>query len=110
MKIIIITDLHGNYEAVRALPEAYDELWVLGDLVNYGPEPAAVVDFVKAKSAVTVRGNHDHCIGYDVDARCTARYQKMTETTRQYTTSVLKDVYKRQDRQCLVHAEALVGA
>jgi hypothetical protein len=36
----IITDLHGNCEALRCLPEAYDELWVLGDLVNYGPEPS----------------------------------------------------------------------
>jgi putative phosphoesterase len=89
VKIVIISDLHGNYEALRALPEPYDELWVLGDLVNYGPEPGAVVDFVKTKSAVVVRGNHDHSIGYDVDPRCTPRYQKMAEITRRYTTSAL---------------------
>lgn len=29
MKIVIISDLHGNYEALHALAEAYDELWVL---------------------------------------------------------------------------------
>jgi hypothetical protein len=52
LKIVIIADLHGNYEAFRALPEGYDELWLLGDLVNYGPEPAAVVNFVKDKSTV----------------------------------------------------------
>jgi predicted phosphodiesterase len=39
MKIAIISDLHGNYEALRSLPDGYDELWMLGDLVNYGPEP-----------------------------------------------------------------------
>jgi hypothetical protein len=36
--------VHGNYEALRGLPEDFDELWVLGDLVNYGPEPEEVVD------------------------------------------------------------------
>jgi len=105
VKIVIITDLHGNFEALRALPEVYDELWVLGDLVNYGPEPAAVVDFVKAKSTVTVRGNHDHSIGYDVDPRCTPRYQKMAETTRRYTASVLNKSQKEFLRELPLHAE-----
>jgi len=99
MKIAIISDLHGNYEAVRSLPENYDELWVLGDLVNYGPEPGAVIDFVRTRSSVAVRGNHDHSIGYDVDPRCTARYQKMAEMTRKYTASVLKKEQKDFLRQ-----------
>ena len=105
LKIVIITDLHGNCEALRCLPEAYDELWVLGDLVNYGPDPAAVVDFVKGKSAVTVRGNHDHSIGYDVDPRCGARYQKMAETTRQYTASMLNKSQKEFLRELPLHVE-----
>lgn len=99
MKIVIISDLHGNYEALQALPVTYDELWVLGDLVNYGPEPGVVVDFVKANSKVIVRGNHDHSIGYDVDPRCGARYQKMAEITRRYTASVLKRDQKEFLRQ-----------
>ena len=94
MKIAIISDLHGNYEAVRSLPDGYDELWVLGDLVNYGPEPGAVVDFVQASSTVVVRGNHDHSLGYDVDPRCTPRYQKMADITRRYSASVLKKEQK----------------
>jgi len=94
MKIAIISDLHGNWEAVRSFPEKYDELWVLGDLVNYGPEPGAVVDFVKASSTVVVRGNHDHSLGYDVDPRSTPRYQKMADITRRYSASVLKKEQK----------------
>ena len=119
MKIAIISDLHGNYEALRALPDSYDELWVLGDLVNYGPEPGAAVDFVKANSSVSVRGNHDHSLGYDVDPRCGARYQKMADVTRRYSASVLKKdqkeflrqlplklELKRQDTKfCLCHAK-----
>ncbi len=99
MKIAIISDLHGNYEALRSLPERFDELWVLGDLVNYGPEPGAVVDFVKTHSTVVVRGNHDHSIGYGVDPRCSAPYQEMADITRRYTASVLSKEQKEFLRQ-----------
>lgn len=95
MKIAIICDLHGNYEALRSLPDDHDELWVLGDLVNYGPEPAPVVDFVRTNSKVVVRGNHDNSIGFDVDPRCTARYQKMADLTRRYSSSALDKAQKQ---------------
>jgi putative phosphoesterase len=95
MKIAIISDLHGNYEALRSLPTGYDELWILGDLVNYGPEPAAVVDFARTNSKVVVRGNHDNSIGFDVDPRCTVRYQKMADLTRRYTASALDKEQKQ---------------
>ena len=71
MKIVIISDLHGNYDALSALPESGDELWVLGDLVNYGPQPRAVLNFVRSHAAAVVRGNRDHAVGFDVDPRCT---------------------------------------
>jgi protein phosphatase len=48
MKAVIISDIHGNLEAIRSLPESFDELSVLGDLVNYGPDPADVVEFVQS--------------------------------------------------------------
>jgi putative phosphoesterase len=67
---------------------------VLGDLVNYGPEPGAVVDFVKAESSVVVRGNHDHSLAHDVDPLCTPRYHKMADITRRYSASVLKKEQK----------------
>ena len=34
MKLVIVADIHGNPDALRALPEDYDELWVLGARVN----------------------------------------------------------------------------
>jgi protein phosphatase len=95
MKIVIISDIHGNFDALSALPEAYDELWVLGDLVNYGPEPAAVIDFVAPKAAAIVSGNHDYSIGYNQDPRCSTRFREMAEATRRYTDSVLSLGQKR---------------
>jgi hypothetical protein len=32
-------------EAVNALPFGFEQMWVLGDLVNYGPNPADVIEF-----------------------------------------------------------------
>jgi putative phosphoesterase len=89
MKLLIISDIHGNFDALSAMTETYDELWVLGDLVNYGPEPSAVVDFVKSKAAVAVRGNHDHAVGYGEDPRCSPLYREMAEATGRITDSVL---------------------
>jgi len=89
MKIVVISDLHSNYDALSALPELGDELWVLGDLVNYGPMPAEVVSFVRAHSETVVRGNHDHAVGFDVDPRCTPRYAEMADTTMQYSKANL---------------------
>ena len=89
MKILIISDIHGNFDALAALQETYDELWVLGDLVNYGPDPAAVIDFVRSKATVVVCGNHDYSIGFNQDPRCSARFREMAEATRRYTNSVL---------------------
>jgi putative phosphoesterase len=89
MRICIISDLHANMEALAALPRDYDELWVLGDLVNYGPDPAATIAFVRSNASVVIRGNHDHSVGFDADCRCSPRFRTMAEATRNYTASVL---------------------
>jgi len=94
MRIVIVSDIHGNLEALSALPEDYDELWVLGDLVNYGPDPAAVIDFVRSKVVVSVCGNHDYSIGFNQDPRCSDRFREMAEATRRFTDSVLSFGHK----------------
>ena len=99
MKVAIISDVHANLEALTALPETYNELWVLGDLVNYGPDPAETVEFIRSRAAVVIRGNHDHSVGWDEDPRCSPRFAQMAEETRQYTLSALsreqKDFLRR---------------
>lgn len=62
MRALVLSDIHANITALDAvLAEAppADEVWVLGDIVGYGPEPDAVVDRLRAIGAVGVRGNHD---------------------------------------------------
>lgn len=91
MRILIISDLHANLEALEALPRDFDQLWVLGDLVNYGPDPAEAVQFVREKAAIVVRGNHDHSIGFAEDPRCSPRFRGMAEETRRYTRSAITE-------------------
>jgi predicted phosphodiesterase len=95
MKVIIISDIHGNFDALSALPEDYDQLWVLGDLVNYGPQPGEVIELVRERALYVVRGNHDHCIGFGQDPRCSPRFRAMAEATRKYTESVLSEKEKQ---------------
>jgi predicted phosphodiesterase len=59
VKILIISDIHGNYDVLRALPEDYDEVWVWATCLNYGPEPREVVAEIMHKASVVVQGNHD---------------------------------------------------
>lgn len=106
MKVVLISDIHGNFDALSALPEPYDELWVLGDLVNYGPQPKEVADFVRAKAAVVIRGNHDQCVGGGDDPRCSARFRDMAEATRQFSADSLSSEDKLYLRSLPSHALA----
>ena len=64
MRYAIISDIHGNYEALTAVLDEIDEMDVdgivcLGDVVGYGANPNEVVELVRSRADVTVLGNHD---------------------------------------------------
>lgn len=63
MRILVMSDIHANYNALEAvLKDAgqVDETWCLGDLVGYGPDPNAVVEEVREiKNLTCLMGNHD---------------------------------------------------
>lgn len=92
MKVVIISDIHGNLAALNALPERhFDELWCIGDLVDYGPNPHEVVEWVRQQATVAVRGNHDHAGGFSVDPQCSAPFKKLAEETLRFTQQVCTD-------------------
>lgn len=105
MRILILSDIHGNFEALSAIDENYDELWVLGDLVNYGPDPGAVIDFVRSTATLVVSGNHDYSVAYNQDPRCSPLFREMAEATRRYSDSVLSFGQKHFLRNLPLHAE-----
>ena len=67
MRLALLSDIHANPLALETCLARADELGatqraLLGDLVGYGPDPAAVVDRVRALEAAgawVLRGNHD---------------------------------------------------
>ncbi len=89
MKIAIVSDLHANLEALASFPEECDELWILGDLVTYGPNPAEVVDAVRNRASLIVRGNHDHAAGTGANPRCSDAFHSMSEATLAFTNATL---------------------
>ena len=109
MRICIISDLHANLEALQALPENYDQLWVLGDLVNYGPDPAAIIEFVRSRASLVIRGNHDHAVGFAADCGCSPRFLRMAEATRDYTIATLSERDKRYLRELPTSARRQVA-
>lgn len=71
MPYLIVSDIHGNYEALEAvLADAhgrYDQILCLGDLVGYGADPNHVTEWTKSNAVSVIRGNHDRaCTGSDL--------------------------------------------
>ncbi len=68
MKLGVISDIHGNLPALEACwalleEERVDRTVCLGDLVQFGPYPGEVVDFIMEKDIDTVQGNCDRAVG-----------------------------------------------
>lgn len=82
MRIALLSDIHGNREALEAVladAEARDigRFVILGDIVGYGPDPVWCVQRIQeleAAGALVIRGNHDAAIaGSARDMNATAR-------------------------------------
>src|SRR3954468_2237626 len=82
MLTALLTDIHGNREALSACLDhtrlmKADRLVFLGDYVGYGADPAWVLDTVMGlvgEGAVALLGNHDAAIdGSDADMNRLAR-------------------------------------
>jgi len=67
-RIALFSDVHGNLSALDAVLEdikahGIRELYCLGDLVGYGPDPAGVIDRIRALRVITIQGNYDEGVG-----------------------------------------------
>src|SRR5215469_269578 len=68
MRYAIFTDIHANLEALEtvlakidelAQEQPIDQIWFLGDLVGYGPNPNECIETLCARTDVIIAGNHD---------------------------------------------------
>ncbi|HWO22150.1 MAG TPA: metallophosphoesterase family protein [Kofleriaceae bacterium] len=60
----ILSDIHGNLEALEAVladaaAQGAEKIAVLGDVIDYGPDPVACLERVSAAAEVWLAGNHE---------------------------------------------------
>jgi putative phosphoesterase len=84
VKVLIIADVHGNLEALKAvLADPHDALICLGDMVGYGPEPGPCVRRILDQAEIVLRGNHDHALATGAAPGCPPSFQWLAEATAQ---------------------------
>lgn len=62
MKALVISDLHSNYQALEAIwkiEKDSDLIYCAGDLVDIGPYPNDVIEWLIEHKAHCIQGNHD---------------------------------------------------
>jgi diadenosine tetraphosphatase ApaH/serine/threonine PP2A family protein phosphatase len=62
MRVLVISDVHANLEALEAvLADAgdFELIWSLGDIVGYGPDPNECIARLDGFLHVAIPGNHD---------------------------------------------------
>jgi len=104
MRCAIISDIHGNFDALeRVIADAMsfgslDAIWCLGDIVGYGPNPNECVRELRdceigGTAVYAVAGNHDRAATgkisiaeFNPDAATAARWtiKSLTPETRAY--------------------------
>ncbi|MXY45704.1 MAG: metallophosphoesterase family protein [Chloroflexi bacterium] len=65
MRTLIVADVHSNLAAFQAVIDdavtngGFDEIWSLGDILGYGPEPSECIELLRSYPHKMVAGNHD---------------------------------------------------
>ncbi|GIW72418.1 MAG: metallophosphatase family protein [Planctomycetota bacterium] len=73
MRYAIISDIHGNLEALETVlahieQEGVEQVLCLGDVVGYNANPKECLDLVRAHCAAVIQGNHERMVlGEDLD-------------------------------------------
>jgi predicted phosphodiesterase len=115
MRIAVVADIHANLTAFRAVSATWgevDEVWCLGDVVGYGPDPNECVEELRALNHLCVPGNHDlAALGrndivadFNPSARAAAEWTagQLTAESRAYLGRLDQPV--KRDAFTIVHA------
>jgi diadenosine tetraphosphatase ApaH/serine/threonine PP2A family protein phosphatase len=63
----ILSDIHSNLEALQAVLDdishfPVEDIYCLGDVIGYGPNPRECLDLVRERCSVALLGNHDQAV------------------------------------------------
>lgn len=91
MRALIVSDIHGNTDALAALDAHLsaaswtpDIVVALGDFVDYGPDPEGAVQWAQEHHTIAVSGNHDYAMATGRSCRSSARFHPYAVATREY--------------------------
>ena len=109
MKLAIISDIHGNFHALKKALEIIDkkkisEVICLGDLVDYGANPNECILHVEAKCRISLLGNHDEA-ALDI-SQAEDHFTELALTSTKWTIKTLADSCRKYlTRRPLKHEE-----
>ena len=114
VRYLIVSDIHSNLpalEAVLADAPSYDQMWCLGDLVGYGPDPNECIERIQELPHLSLAGNHDWAVlakldlsSFNVDARIANLWTQgeLTLAAQEYLSEL--PVQMEQDNLSIAHA------
>jgi predicted phosphodiesterase len=95
LRYLILSDIHGNWDALAAVQRQLrqlecDVVVVLGDLVGYGADPDRVVTAVRRlpEPVYTVRGNHDRVV---TDLSLAAGFNEAAKSAAHWTAEHIEE-------------------
>jgi predicted phosphodiesterase len=104
VKRVILSDIHGNLEALQAVLEdirsqGVDEIICLGDVVGYGPNPGECVDLA-INFKLTVLGNHDQGALFDPEGFSSGAERAIFWTRQQLEAGDVQQARRRISFLC----------
>lgn len=99
-----MSDIHGNLPALQASwklleEEGVEQVVCLGDLVQYGPYPGEVIDFVRQHDMDVVQGNCDRAVARDRndtgDCFESIHWEQLAQKTLQWTKDNITDSQRK---------------
>ncbi|UCD62586.1 MAG: metallophosphoesterase family protein [Candidatus Zixiibacteriota bacterium] len=116
MRLAIISDIHGNLEALVSVlrhieKQKVDKIHCLGDVVGYGGDPVGCLELISEHCDIKLMGNHEHAaLGLDDTSDYNPAAKKAAEWTRHQLTDRAQSIVNEfemshvLDQILMVHA------
>ncbi len=94
MRVTIVTDVHSNLAALESVLQqaesvnALDQVWSMGDLVGYGPQPSECLTLLRGYDFQSVTGNHDLAVVGGID---TSEFNPAAATANHWNAARLNE-------------------
>ena len=93
MKIALLSDIHGNLEALTAVlkdveDHSIDQIASLGDVIGYGADPVPCLDLVRSACDIRLMGNHEAAV---LGTQSTEQYNSAARAATDWTRRSLSD-------------------